>query len=305
LPNAPVIGDVIACSDQNFTIEYIGAGQLRWFDSPEAETPVYTGNNWLHPALPEATTYWVDEFFAGATHYVGNQNAQVGGGYFGNPSYIHYLIFDAYEPFLLESIFINADGDGYRTIALRNSSLEIISQKTVFCPNGAWRVEVNMDIPLGTNLQLVGMGTPNLYRNNEASYVNFPYNIDDVVSIKQSSAGTNPLDYYYYFYDWKIRTYECVSALAQVDLLPDTCLGVDSESISNISISPNPGNGLYAFTNSDNTKFDYTITDISGKEVLNSNSDKQSFDISNCASGVYFVKIISDSGIKTVKLVKN
>jgi PKD repeat protein len=305
LPDAPIIGDVVACSDQSFTIEYIGDGQLRWFDSPEAETPVYTGNNWQHPAMLSPASYWVDELFAGETHYVGNENAEVGGGYFGNPEYIHYLVFDAYEPCVLESIFINADGDGYRTIALRNSSMEIISQKTVFCPNGAWRVEVNMDIPVGTNLQLAGMGTPNLYRNNVATTVNFPYTIDGVVSIKQSSAGTNPLDYYYYFYDWNISTYECVSALAQVDLVPETCMGVNSELFSEISVSPNPGTGLYVFVNPANSKFDYTITDISGKEVLKANSDKNSFDISNCADGVYFVKIVSDYGTKTLKLVKN
>lgn len=305
LPNAPVIGDVVACSDQEFAIDYIGDGQLRWYGAPNDETPIYVGNNWMHPVMPSPTTYWVEELFAGETNYVGSENAEVGGGYFGNPDYIHYLIFDAYEPFLLESIFINADGDGYRTIALRNSSMEILSQKTVFCPNGAWRVEVNMDIPVGTNLQLAGMGTPNLYRNNVATTVDFPYNIDGVVSIKQSSAGTNPLDYYYYFYDWKIRTYECVSAKTQVELIPETCMGVKSELISNISISPNPGTGLFVFANLGNDRFDYTIIDISGKEVLKANSDKNSFDISNCADGVYFVKIVSDYGTKTLKLVKN
>lgn len=304
--NAPEINDIQACSNSNFIIDNAAEGVLYWYDSSLAEVPVYVGNTWEHPALSSPVTYWVNEYFVGETSYVGSNYSNVGGGFFGNAEAIHYLIFDCYEPFFLESVLVNADGAGYRTIALRNSSQEIITQKTIYCPSGEWRAEVNLSVPVGSNLQLVGMGVPNLFRTSTSSYVNYPYEIDGVVKIKQSSAGSNPLDYYYYFYDWKIKTYNCLSAKTEVNLIPEICSGLGNVKLLNeISLSPNPSSGIFNFVNTYNLKFDYSVIDICGKELLIGNSDTHVFDLSNYAAGVYFVKIKTDSGISTLKLVKN
>jgi Zn-dependent metalloprotease len=307
LPDAPVVEDVVACQDMNFPINQLSDGITYWYETEDAETPIHIGNYWDHPALAAPVTYYLNEVFAGSTSYVGETENENGGGYFGNPDFIHYLVFDAYTPFLLESIEVNAEGDGNRTIALRNSTMEIISQKVVYCPDGVSRVTVNIDVPIGTNLQLVGMGTPNLWRTNDAAFANFPYTVTDVMSITRSSAGANPLDYYYYFYDWQVSTPDCVSPFSSLNLIPEICTGIKQNfTVNDISISPNPSNGLFFVNNPSGLNYSVEITEITGKLVAGKfNTDNESIDLTYLADGVYFVRFKTDDGQNVLKLVKN
>ena len=54
-----------------------------------------------------------------------------------------------------------------------------------------------------------------MYRNNAG--VSYPYNIANLISIKQSNANT-PLNFYYFFYDWEIETPSCSSARKPVTI---------------------------------------------------------------------------------------
>jgi hypothetical protein len=155
---------------------------------------------------------------------------------------------------------------------------------------------------VGNNLQLVGLGAPDLFRNS--SNVNYPYKIEDVVSIKASSASSEPYNYYYYFYNWKIQTYECTSARTEFEIIPHTCSNVEDISLQNLSIFPNPSRGVFMFNNLDNLYFEFKISDVFGKVLLKGNSEQKEINISHFANGVYFVEINSESGNKFVKLVK-
>ncbi|MDD3741188.1 MAG: M4 family metallopeptidase [Bacteroidales bacterium] len=306
MPAAPVIDDIMACNDMSFTIDIEAEGILNWYDDPEAETPVFVGNNWEHPALTEPLIYYVQEVYESQSFNVGETNCTVGGGPFGNPDYIHYLVFDAYIPFLLESVEINADGEGYRTIALRTQTQEIIAQENVYCSNGVSRIDLNMYVPIGTNLQLVGMGAPNLFRSNTEASLSYPYTIDGVVSIKNSSASTGPTDYYYYFYDWEISTPECLSPFVEVELIPDICNDIVNKSNSVVEIWPNPSDGLFFINNPDKSSNDVEITDITGKRIAFINNFENSFlDLTDYANGVYFIKISNKDRNEVFKIVKN
>lgn len=107
---------------------------------------------------------------------------------------------------------IYANGAGNRTIELRNSVGAVLQTATVNLANGQQTVTLNFDVPVGTNLQLglSSTSSSNLYRNNTGP--TYPYNIAGLASIKTSSASTNPLNYYYFFYDWKVREKPCRSA---------------------------------------------------------------------------------------------
>ena len=290
------------CIDQAFVINQNAEGELKWYDTFESTTPVFIGNTWQHDAISEPVTYWVEEFYGSETYYVGSDNYNTDGGYFGHPSYIHYLIFDAYKPFVLKTVKVNAQGNGNRTIALRTSTQEIIAEKSVFCIDGTQIITLDFDVPMGNNLQLVGLGAPDLFRNS--SNVNYPYKIEDVVSIKASSASSEPYNYYYYFYNWKIQTYECTSARTEFEIIPHTCSNVEDISLQNLSIFPNPSRGVFMFNNLDNLDFEFKISDVFGKVLLKGNSEQKEINISHFANGVYFVEINSESGNKFVKLVK-
>ncbi|MCK9255677.1 MAG: PKD domain-containing protein [Bacteroidales bacterium] len=290
------------CIDESFLIEQNADGILKWYDSHESEMPIFVGNIWQHEAIAEPVTYWVDEFFAGEIYNLGSNNYNSNGAFFGNPSYIHYLIFDAFQPFVLKTVKINAQGAGERNIALRKANQEIIAQKTVYCVNGVQVINLDFNVPEGSDLQLVGLGSPNLFRND--GNVNYPYEIEGLVSIKSSSAGADSQDYYYFFYDWKIQTYDCVSERVEFEIIPEICSDIKNINLDNLSIFPNPSTGIYSFINSENLEFNFQITDISGSTLLKGNSQQKEFDISHFANGIYFIKISSELGNKFVKLLK-
>ena len=308
MPDAPEISQIQACSNIPFEINLDLDGEAYWYQNIQDETPIHIGNTWEHSQLSGNETYYLREVFAGDEFYVGATNSTAGGGFFGNTSYIHYLVFDSYSSFILESVEVNAEYAGNRNIALRTSTSETIAVKTVYCPAGVSRVDLNIDVPIGTDLQLVGLGSPDLFRTNESSYLNYPYNIADIVSIKESSASTGPTDYYYYFYDWKISTPSCKTPFVQISLIPEECTSaVLDELLDNISIAPNPNNGIFKIYGIDTySDVNIIINDISGKKILQQAlANKNEVNINNLADGVYFISIITNHGSKTIKLIKN
>ncbi len=305
LPQAPELIPIPElCIDQDFIIEQSVEGSLRWFESQTSEEPIYVGNTWQHEAIHEPVTYWVDELLSGVSSNLGSNNYNIGGGFFGNAAYIHYLIFDAYQPFILKTAKVNAQGAGDRVIALRNENQQVIAQKTVYCINGVQVIDLDFDVPQGSNLQLAGLGAPNLFRNDNSNYVNYPYKIDDVLSIKSSSAGTDAQSYYYFFYNWKIQTYDCLSERVEYTLNPEVCSNTNNTEQDYITVYPNPSKGVFKVINNENLTSFYEIYDLSGKILLMSNSENQQFDISKFADGIYFLKITLDSGVEYIKLLK-
>ncbi|PLX07347.1 MAG: hypothetical protein C0596_10385 [Marinilabiliales bacterium] len=306
MPDAPILDPIQACSNTNFIIELDLEGEAQWYEEITDESPIYSGNTWDHDAITEATTYYIREMLPGEVYNVGATNNTTNGGYFGNESYIHYLVFDAYSPFILQSVEVNADGAGGRLVALRNSNQQIIEQKTVYCVDGVSRVTLNFDVPIGENLQLVGMGSPDLWRTNEGSALNYHYNIENYVSIKESSASTGPTDYYYYFYDWEISTYPCQSPFVPVELVPEECTSnITNKLLDELFLSPNPTNNYFTINGLELIEnYQIILTDISGKRIQSVQNIKENkFSAQGMSPGVYFVSILSDDGLRTMKLV--
>jgi PKD repeat protein len=307
MPDAPVLGPIQACNNSTFDINLPLAGTAHWYDSDVEGTLIYTGNEWEHPQLDNPVTYYMREVFDGEEYNVGATNNTQGGGYFGNASYIHYLNFDAYSPFILETVEVRAEGAGNRSIALRNSDQQIIEQTTVYCANGVSRITLNFNVPIGEDLQLVGLGAPDLFRTNEGSYLDYPYTIDGIVSITGSSASTGPTDYYYYFYDWEIITPSCKTSFVEVELIPEECTSsIEQELLNNITIAPNPtGSEFRLFGLSELEDYKLIITDISGKQIeVLTDINNEFVNVSDYADGVYFINISSEIGSKVIKLIK-
>ena len=68
---------------------------------------------------------------------------------------------------------------------------------------------------------------------------------------------------------------------------------------------PNPANGYLNFTTNSNENIDVQIFDILGKSVLRSENVRNSVDISELKSGVYFVQIVLGTEKSTKKLIVN
>jgi len=197
------------------------SGNLKWYDHNEenlwATTPLFVGNPLQHPAISEDITYYVLDGFEDYENFVGEKKCNTNGDFF-TATNVHYLVFDAFQSFFLKSVLVNASTAGNRTITLQNSSGGTIWTKTVNIPAGVSRITIDKEVPAGTNMRLAGPGSPNLYRTYSSS-LTYPYKIDNVVSIKSSSASTAPTQYYYFFYDWEITNPGCHSNLGIVNII--------------------------------------------------------------------------------------
>lgn len=107
-----------------------------------------------------------------------------------------YLIFDALKAFTLKSVLIHANGAKNRTLELRNAQNTLITSKTVFIPDGINRINLDFDIPIGSDLSIGFAGNnADLMRSNQG--VNYPYTIPEILNIKRSSATGEGLGFYY------------------------------------------------------------------------------------------------------------
>jgi Zn-dependent metalloprotease len=310
LGDAPLVENQVVCIDSVFTLSAeADSDDINWYSDENCTNLLHSGSIWEHDPIQEATSYFLREMLPGPIFSIGATNNTAGGGYFGNPDYVHYLIFDAYQPFELLSVEVNADGAGVRSIAIRDQYQNILESVDVYVPDGISRIDLNLEVPVGSNLQLVGLEAPNLFRTSDIGYLDYPYTIDEVLSIKRSSASTaDPLAYYYYFYDWEIQTAECESETAQIDIDVTECTVGASELItSDIKIYPNPAkNTLYisGFPESSN-EIIIELQNIEGKTLKQAVLNGNSLDISDLSTGMYVLKIqIQDEIIHQKLMIK-
>jgi Ig-like domain CHU_C associated/Lysyl oxidase len=186
---------------------------VHWYDQAVGGTWQGSGNSFQTPVITSTTHYYAEDHVTllPGSQYTGKLN-NTGSGNYGN--YAQYLIFDALAPFTLKSVKVYANSAGNRTFQVLSSTGTVLAQVTVNLPTGESRATLNLSVPQGTNLRLSVTATlQNLYRNSGG--VSYPYTIQDLVSVKNSSAGTQ---YYYYCYDWEVQgtSTTCTSTRTQV-----------------------------------------------------------------------------------------
>lgn len=198
--SAIVTGDTLLACPGSATLSATNpplGGNVHWYDASTGGNQLATGVSNVF-SVGATTTYFAELIYNEAA---GPLNNSIGsGGNFTNDT--RFLLFDAYRPFKLKTVIVYADGAGNRNIQLRNSQGTVLDQTTVNIPNGVQLVSLDFDVPVGTDHELAINGTVDLYRNNGG--VSYPYTVPGVMSITRSNAGT-PLNFYYFFYDWKIE----------------------------------------------------------------------------------------------------
>ena len=171
----------------------INYDSIACFDNGSCITPVLGCTNQTASNFdPNAN---IDLTFGGAL-----DNTFGSGGYFNGDQHLN---FDAFKECIIKSAMIYSEGSNTITFELRDNNSNVIDDTTLNLVAGQQTIPLNFNVPIANDLQLgVSPGALTnlgLYRNNSNS--NFPYNIASAINITGSSAGTNPLSYYYFFYD--------------------------------------------------------------------------------------------------------
>ena len=207
-PFSPYAANKSICNSGTIQLKATGTGLVKWYSSQSSNTVLDTGEFYTTPNLSQSTSYWVESVIS-TPLISGGKATKSGPGSVLNAN--QSLIFDVYKVFTLDSVTVYTTSAGSRTITLKSNTGTTIASKTITMINGKNTVYLGFTIPKGNDYSL---GGKNMFRNNGG--VNYPYNTPGILSIKRSSAGTNPMGYYYYFYDWKIRKPECASNRVEV-----------------------------------------------------------------------------------------
>jgi len=139
------------------------------------------------------------------------------------------------------------------------------------------------------------------------------YNVDDIIpgggtviykgsatAFSHSGLTANTL------YNYKIWSNNSNSYSSGIETNATTMIGSGINDINaiNIALYPNPSTGLFTIQNADG--FDVIISDINGKTIqdFSVNNSDYSVNISDQASGLYFIKFTNDTQTTTLKFVK-
>ena len=300
-PAEPSVADATICYNTNaMLIASNNGGTNHWYNTQLGGQPIALGDTFNTPVLTATSNYYVEERFKAPAQSVGPVDNSFGGGNMFN-NYQH-LNFDADQDFILESVYVYSGQAATRTIELRNSQGVVLQDTSIFIPTGEFRIELEFNVPMGTDYQL-GLSqnsTIRLYRNNSGP--SYPYQIPGILSITSSSANTDPFGYYYFFYDWRVRTQDCVSERNEVVVTTEFCNSVNELAAENLfSVYPNPTQSEINITVEGDWASEIRVIDLSGKTLLEVPVIKgiNRLSIEDLASGVYFVELTGSKTSRT------
>ena len=222
-----------------------------------------------------------------------DENALGSGGFHYNSSWD--MVFDVSEPTLLVSIDVLAESGGTFIIYLLDSNGADIYQSSESVSSGWNTIELNVELPAGTDFAIGVTGNTNslgLFRNNAVPSGSFPVAVADRISITGNTTLT-PQDYFYYFYSWVIEA-PC-----------GTLLDIDQTTKSFVHWYPNPADHQLWINGQEQT-YQVAIFDLNGRLAWYSESalkGRQSLDLSSIPAGVYTLSIEADGQLHRSKLV--
>jgi len=304
-PSEPIGENVEICPEESTTLYAFAtsAGENRWYDDPFSTTPIHVGDSFTTPVITYSTPYYVETVVEGTSDTVGPPNNTFGAG--DNFQFNQSLIFDVLAPVTLKTVRVYADGDGDRTIEIRDANGAIIESTMVYIPDGESVVTLNLNLPVGTDMQigLSNASNVNLFRNNDG--VTYPYSVNNLISITRSTANQNGgLNHYYYFYDWVVGDPDCTSPKHEIIASTGVCTGIDEIDQNAVSIYPNPNLGLFNVVWNDIEIDAINVYNVQGQLVnrVDMISASKSIEL-KLSAGLYHVQCESNKGLITKKVI--
>jgi len=233
------------------------SGNAHWFDAPVNGNLVFIGNNFQTGTLAANTTFYVADqpSLTAGTFGPGNTNFSNAGNF--TTAKTEYLIFNAFLPFKLKKVSVDASVAGNRIFQLRDIYGKVLAQKTVSLVIGKQDVSLDFFVPAGLNLQLgLSSASPvgSLYASTTSNAnIGYPFSMNSMARIVGSSLGDNLFPF---CYNWQIEgtpqvcnagTRKAVTAYvvakAQVDIVGLQPKYLHTQNGVSISVTP-PGGVL-------------------------------------------------------------
>lgn len=219
LPMAPAIEDaVLSLPDE---VVLMGNGEvLNWYQDAGALVPDAVGIEYDAGLVDTTTT-----FYAEAVLEYNLDVASVGpvvqdeGGFLGNDSY--WLRFDTHRDVILDSVLVFAASTGAVTVGLVDDGGALMAQIDAEVPMGASYIHLDFFVPEGEGygLRTYANGVA-LWRDGVGAALAFPYSAEGLLTITSNNLSNpaNSTNYYYYFYDWHLRSVSTVCTSERVSV---------------------------------------------------------------------------------------
>ena len=323
----PTLEPVTICKNESVELNVESLYDVTWYD--ENMNAVGSGLSFSTPVLNESINYYVASNFldnnVGPFQHEGESN------YSGGTNAIGFLSFDALSSFTLESVSVYTEEPAERKFILINDAGEVIAEHTEFigfCADEPQVVELNFEVPAGTNYQIgtdaqvnvtsVGGENPQLKRTGTNGGLSYPYVLDGKVSINKAvyygqgvddSGGDDYTTYYYYLYNWVIagEPIECDPVIFPVTV--EDCSSLD-EVLVDMSVYPNPNEGhvVISLNLEIESNIVLTLSNSIGQSVYYENLGNlsklnKSFDWSMLPKGVYTIGFNINNQNKFEKIV--
>lgn len=182
------------------------SGNAHWFDAPTNGNLVYIGNAFETGTLSANTTFYVVDQPSLLGGNMGPATTSFSGAGNYTTAKSEYLIFNAFLPFKLKKVRVDAQTAGSRLFELRTIYGEVLAKKQVTLTAGVQDVDLDFFVPSGLNLQLgLGSTTPvaALYSSTTtAANIGYPYKLNTVANIVGSSLGDKVFPF---CYQWQIE----------------------------------------------------------------------------------------------------
>ena len=287
-------GDSIVWASDSAATEVLGTGGILQLDDLTETTNVYAFN---------LNVIEGDTFPAGIPQHEGTKyNAVfINGG----------LLFDVLTPIVLEEVTVYTDSAGVRVIEIFDDQA-FLFQKEVDLEPGTTVVPLKVELSGGSytistntskNMETFGQSSPYLWRT--ASNVLYPYSVDNVLTITNSTFGE---DFYYYFYNWKISTPDkyCFSDPVEVTAFLDTDVATDFPDHDQLIVYPNPSGGSIEIYSPFTTPARFEVWSVEGVVSYSQlvSNEISRIDLSSVPVGIYILRLQSLDRIYTSKFIK-
>ena len=184
---------------------------LNWYQVPTGGVKLGTGTSFTTPVITSSTSFYVAAAAggSGSTFSVGPTSTAIGSN--GAQALEYYLTFDVTaNNMTMEGVYVYPGAAGtVKFYIAANDGLVLYNISwpvTASDINVKTYIPVNFTIPFGSNYRIgysVAAGGVSMYRNSGGAV--YPYTLPGIVSITGNSFVGYPT-YYYYFYDWKVRS---------------------------------------------------------------------------------------------------
>jgi Zn-dependent metalloprotease len=293
-PAGPAVVNGNRCTTGSVSLSATSANTVNWYANATDTTKISSSNPFVTPSISTTTNYYAEEVVPQTIVKVGAASNAIGAGSIFNGNNLRALRFKVMKASRLVSVYVYAQGDGFRVIQYRDTFGTIIDQKNVFVPDGASRLTLNIDLlPSTTTIYELGVqDSMNLYRNTAGAV--YPYNDSKgLVSIIGNNipggTTTGQAGYYYYFYDWEVQEPDCISLRSTA-----------TASISNVLNASTTSTNVNCFGDSTGTA---TVTPSGAQPTVlyQWSNGKTTATASTLKAGTYTVSVSDGGGCSTTK----